>query len=90
MMGNKGAVKISFNLAETKLCFINAHLHSGQSEVKQRNKDINTILNKFLSMGGRNLNKIAPGEIQGVNKYDSIVFMGDLNYRINGIGSSIM
>jgi len=30
MVGNKGAVKISFKLAETSLCFINAHFHSGQ------------------------------------------------------------
>ena len=29
LMGNKGAVKISFNLAETSMIFINCHLHSG-------------------------------------------------------------
>jgi len=29
MMGNKGAVKVSFNLAGQKFVFINSHLHSG-------------------------------------------------------------
>ncbi len=28
-MGNKGALKIAFKLAKTRICFINCHLHSG-------------------------------------------------------------
>ena len=28
-MGNKGAVKVHFKLAETAMTFINSHLHSG-------------------------------------------------------------
>lgn len=29
MMGNKGAVKLEFRIAEKRLVFINAHMHSG-------------------------------------------------------------
>ena len=32
-MGNKGAVKLHFKLAETAMTFINCHLHSGQDSV---------------------------------------------------------
>jgi hypothetical protein len=28
-MGNKGALKIAFKLAKTRICFITCHLHSG-------------------------------------------------------------
>jgi len=28
-MGNKGALKIAFKLAKTRICFINCHLASG-------------------------------------------------------------
>ena len=47
-MGNKGSVKVSFKLAETSITVINSHLHSGQDEVVQRNKDIKEILKKFI------------------------------------------
>ena len=47
-MGNKGSVKVSFKLAETSFTVINSHLHSGQDEVVQRNKDIKLILKKFI------------------------------------------
>ena len=47
-MGNKGSVKVSFKLAETSITVINSHLHSGQDEVVQRNKDIKQILKKFI------------------------------------------
>ena len=47
-MGNKGSVKVSFKLAETSFTVINSHLHSGQDEVVQRNKDIKQILKKFI------------------------------------------
>jgi len=28
-MGNKGALKVAFNIGHTKICIINCHLHSG-------------------------------------------------------------
>ena len=40
MLGNKGAVKISFNLVDRSMVFINGHLHSGLNGVANRNRDI--------------------------------------------------
>ena len=40
MMGNKGAVKIQFELAGERMVFINCHLHSGQDNVRKRNQDM--------------------------------------------------
>lgn len=40
MIGNKGAVKISFDLVDTSMTFINSHLHSGLNGVAKRNLDI--------------------------------------------------
>ena len=33
MMGNKGAVKLEFKIANRRFVFINAHMHSGQNGV---------------------------------------------------------
>mmetsp|Transcript_18561 Transcript_18561/g.21896 ORF Transcript_18561/g.21896 Transcript_18561/m.21896 type:complete len:94 (+) Transcript_18561:2-283(+) len=40
MVGNKGAVKISFSLADKSFMFINCHLHSGLNGVGKRNHDV--------------------------------------------------
>lgn len=48
MVGNKGAVKISLNLVDTSLTFINAHLHSGLNGVAKRNDDIMQIMARFV------------------------------------------
>jgi len=40
MMGNKGAVKLEFVLADKKFVVINAHMHSGQDSVDKRNSDV--------------------------------------------------
>ena len=40
MIGNKGAVKIQFDMVDTSMCFINVHLHSGIDGVAKRNADI--------------------------------------------------
>lgn len=40
MIGNKGAVKIKFDLVDTSMILINAHLHSGLNGVANRNSDI--------------------------------------------------
>ena len=40
MMGNKGAVKLQFTIAEKRFMIICAHLHSGQDGVGKRNDDM--------------------------------------------------
>lgn len=43
MAGNKGAVAIRFDYANTHICFVTAHLAAGFSNYDERNRDFNTI-----------------------------------------------
>ena len=87
MVGNKGGVKISFDLVDTSMSFINGHLHSGLNGVANRNLDIQKILSQFIyNRPFSSKNQILPE----VTLPDIILFMGDLNYRINGYKPSIM
>lgn len=37
MLGNKGAVTVRFKLGHTSIRVVNAHFHSGQSQIEMRN-----------------------------------------------------
>ena len=41
--GNKGAVAIRFDFANTQLCFVTAHLAAGFANYEDRNRDYSTI-----------------------------------------------
>lgn len=43
MAGNKGAVAIRLDYANTPICFVTAHLAAGFSNYDERNKDFSTI-----------------------------------------------
>lgn len=43
MAGNKGAVAIRFDFANTPICFVTAHLAAGFSNYDERNRDYSTI-----------------------------------------------
>jgi len=43
MAGNKGAVAIRFDYANTHLCFVTAHLAAGFANYDERNRDYTTI-----------------------------------------------
>jgi hypothetical protein len=43
MAGNKGAVAIRLDYANTQLCFVTAHLAAGFANYEERNRDYNTI-----------------------------------------------
>lgn len=43
MAGNKGAVSIRMDYANTQICFVTAHLAAGFSNYADRNKDYHTI-----------------------------------------------
>jgi hypothetical protein len=44
--GNKGAVAIRFNYANSSFAFINCHLTSGQSQIAERLQELNDIYKK--------------------------------------------
>lgn len=43
MAGNKGAVSIRMDYANTQICFVTAHLAAGFSNYEERNRDYTTI-----------------------------------------------
>lgn len=69
--GNKGAVAIRLEYANTRLCFVTAHLAAGFSNIDERNRDYATISNGLRFQRGRK-----------IEDHDSVIWLGDFNYRI--------
>ncbi|CAG8567321.1 14780_t:CDS:10, partial [Cetraspora pellucida] len=55
MAGNKGGVAIRLDYHDTSICFVTAHLASGQSNLEDRNKDYHTINDGLIFRNGRRL-----------------------------------
>lgn len=75
MAGNKGAVSIRMDYANTQICFVTAHLAAGFSNYEERNRDYHTIHNGLRFQRNR-----------GIDDHDTVIWMGDFNYRI-GLGA---
>ncbi|KAI6779083.1 Inositol-1 [Emericellopsis cladophorae] len=75
MAGNKGAVAIRFDYANTQICFVTAHLAAGFANYDERNRDYATIHHGLRFQRNR-----------GIDDHDSVIWLGDFNYRI-GLGS---
>ncbi|KAI0013483.1 SacI homology domain-containing protein [Xylariaceae sp. FL0662B] len=69
--GNKGAVAIRMEYANTQLCFVTAHLAAGFSNYDERNKDYATIHHGLRFQRNR-----------GIDDHDTVIWLGDFNYRI--------
>ncbi|KAI9831266.1 MAG: inositol polyphosphate 5-phosphatase [Phylliscum demangeonii] len=72
--GNKGAVAIRMTYADTRICFVTAHLAAGFANYDERNRDYNTISHGLRFQ--RNYS---------IDDHDAIIWLGDFNYRI-GLG----
>ena len=70
LLGNKGAVGIYFNIFNLSIMIINSHLAALQGRSEQRNIDFLRIITQMNS---------------NYQNFDFIVFMGDLNYRLNNL-----
>ncbi len=71
MAGNKGAVAIRMDYADTRICFVTAHLAAGFANYHERNRDYNTIVHGLRFQ--RNCS---------IEDHDAIIWLGDFNYRI--------
>ncbi|PWW76141.1 DNase I-like protein [Tuber magnatum] len=69
--GNKGAVAIRMEYANTRLCFVTAHLAAGFSNYEERNRDYRTIAHGLRFQQGRT-----------IDDHDTVIWLGDFNYRI--------
>lgn len=70
LLGNKGAVGISFNIFNLSIMIINCHLAAYQDRSIQRNIDFQRCVNNMTN---------------NYQSFDFIVLMGDLNYRLNNL-----
>ncbi|KAM3483740.1 hypothetical protein MY8738_002790 [Beauveria namnaoensis] len=77
MAGNKGAVAIRLDYANTHICFVTAHLAAGFANYDERNRDYATIHHGLRFQRNR-----------GIDDHDAIIWLGDFNYRI-GLGLDI-
>ncbi|OAA65010.1 endonuclease/Exonuclease/phosphatase [Cordyceps fumosorosea ARSEF 2679] len=77
MAGNKGAVAIRLDYANTHICFVTAHLAAGFANYDERNRDYATIHQGLRFQRNR-----------GIDDHDAIIWLGDFNYRV-GLGSEI-
>nr|XP_022287474.1 type II inositol 1,4,5-trisphosphate 5-phosphatase-like [Crassostrea virginica] len=74
IMGNKGGVGVRMTLHNTSMCFINTHLAAHLEKNERRNQDFRDIENNM-----RFRQFLRPSD------HDQIFWMGDLNYRIDGL-----
>nr|XP_022289390.1 inositol polyphosphate 5-phosphatase OCRL-1-like isoform X1 [Crassostrea virginica] len=77
IMGNKGGVGIRMTLHNTSLCFINTHLAAHQDEYERRNQDYRDVESKMR------FKQFLPPLL--ISEHDQVFWIGDLNYRINGL-----
>ncbi|KAL7154571.1 hypothetical protein ABFS83_03G010300 [Erythranthe nasuta] len=79
-IGNKGSISVSMSIHQTLFCFVCTHLTSGEKEgdVAKRNADVAEIHRRtqFNSLSGMRLPR-------SIYDHERIIWLGDLNYRIN-------
>ncbi|XP_059452921.1 type IV inositol polyphosphate 5-phosphatase 3 isoform X2 [Corylus avellana] len=79
-IGNKGSISVSMSIYQTLFCFICTHLTSGEKDGDElkRNADVREI--------HRRTHFHSPSDIglpRSILDHERIIWLGDLNYRIN-------
>jgi len=90
MAGNKGAVAIRLDYANTPICFVTAHLAAGFTNYDERNKDYATIdrglrFQRNRGIGDHGMFSLSGSGLEADMSADSVIWFGDFNYRI-GLG----
>lgn len=74
VVGNKGGVVISFNVHDTRICFVNSHLAAHQDKTAKRNADVAEII-QGIALGEK--------DVDILHQFHHVFWLGDLNYRLN-------
>eukprot|EP01138_Halocafeteria_seosinensis_P015065 gb/GECG01015378.1/.p1 GENE.gb/GECG01015378.1/~~gb/GECG01015378.1/.p1 ORF type:complete len:495 (+),score=39.34 gb/GECG01015378.1/:1-1485(+) len=80
-LGNKGSVAIGCNIGNTSLLFVNCHFAAHRDNIELRNRDY-LRSETMMEMCPTDL----PADQHSVflsDRYDRVVWIGDMNYRIN-------
>ncbi|OJT02321.1 hypothetical protein TRAPUB_7161 [Trametes pubescens] len=86
--GNKGGIISRFVVDDTSVCFINCHLAAGQHHVRQRNADVQAIvedntLPSDASAADEIVAFVNGGDGSMVLDHEIVFMNGDMNYRID-------
>ncbi|XP_052190622.1 type IV inositol polyphosphate 5-phosphatase 3-like isoform X2 [Diospyros lotus] len=78
-IGNKGSISVSMSIYQTLFCFICSHLASGEkdSDAVKRNADVHEIHRRTQ------FHSLSSGLPESIYDHEKIIWLGDLNYRIN-------
>lgn len=79
---------LRFLIDDTSICFINCHLAAGQTQTKDRNFDVSSILDSAIlpierDPGVRFNSYISGGDGTMILDHEICILHGDLNYRID-------
>ncbi|XP_032828467.2 inositol polyphosphate 5-phosphatase OCRL-like [Petromyzon marinus] len=79
-MGNKGGVGVSLMLHGTSVCVVNSHLAAHTDGCERRNEDFRDVCARM------SFQRDDPARtLLGVSNHDALIWLGDLNYRINNL-----
>eukprot|EP00042_Codosiga_hollandica_P034639 m.244454 g.244454 ORF g.244454 m.244454 type:complete len:706 (+) comp54462_c0_seq1:144-2261(+) len=84
MLRTKGAVGITFTFGTTSFLVIDSHLTAHQAKVKERNADFANIC-AHLTIGGVPAQDASSSSstVDVTDRFDRVIWLGDLNYRVN-------
>ncbi|KAK8959642.1 Type I inositol 1,4,5-trisphosphate 5-phosphatase 12 [Platanthera guangdongensis] len=101
-IGNKGAVGLRMRVYDRIMCFVNCHFAAHLEAVNRRNADFNHVYQSMvftrpLSGGSSATASASNAQLHrwgsvidkgrpDLSEADMIVFLGDFNYRLHGIG----
>ena len=81
--GNKGGVAVRVRVGSAELCFINSHLAAGSKHCEERNNDHAEILRGLAE----SFDGARAGPFPHPCEHDLLVWLGDLNYRLEGVSN---